>query len=193
MKATVINLESRPERMIDFQKNNFPFEVERFNAFKTDPGWIGCANSHLTIMKEQKEYPFIIFEDDSVLIDSWDKVENAMLQLPPDWDALWLGASHYQFVERYSQNLFRVKGLYCNHSIIYNSKTMIDYYITNYNNLPEKVPLDVFSANILSHNFNCFLINPMIVKQAVGYSDIENKVVDYAPWFNNLQNILNTH
>lgn len=190
MKAIVINLESRPERMIDFRKNIFPFEVERFNAIKTDPGWVGCSNSHLAIMREQKEFPFIIFEDDSILIDSWDKVERAMLQLPSDWDALWLGGSLYQSVEKYSENLYRIKGLYTHHAVIYNSQSMTDFYENNY--YQSGLPIDAFSSSVVSYRYNCFLINPMIMIQKSGFSDIENKVVDYTPWFDNLQNALNT-
>jgi GR25 family glycosyltransferase involved in LPS biosynthesis len=188
MKGTVINLKSRPERMVEFQKNNFPFKVERFNAIKTDPGWLGCADSHLTIMQKQKEFPFAIFEDDCILLDSWDKVEKAILQLPSDWDALWLGTSQIQTLERYSENLCRIKGQYCHHGVIYNSRAMIDFYLNNY---IKKMPIDDYTSSVVSHQFNCFIINPMIAIQSVTYSDIEGKINDYAPWFNNIQNLLN--
>jgi len=191
MKAFVINLESRKDRMVDFRKNNFPFEVKRFNAIKATPGWVGCANSHLAIMREQKEFPFVIFEDDCVLLDSWDKVERAMIQLPVDWDALWLGASQSRIIGRYSENLFTMRDVYCHHSVIYNSQRIVDFYINNY--YQSGLPIDAFSASVVTYNFNCFLLDPMITRQIVGFSDIENKVVDYAPWFNNLQNVLNTH
>jgi GR25 family glycosyltransferase involved in LPS biosynthesis len=189
MKAFVINLPERSDRMIDFRKNNFPFEVERFGAIKTDPGWLGCAASHIKIMKGQKEFPFVIFEDDCVLLDSWDKVEKAMFQLPLEWAALWLGSSNLQTIERYSENLFKIKGQYCHHAVIYNSKSMIDFYVNNY--LPGKMPIDDFTSSVVSHQFNCFLIHPMIATQRVNFSDIEGKINDYSPWFNDLQNKLN--
>jgi len=189
MKAFVINLESRPERMVDFQKNIFPFPVERFNAIRSDPGWVGCANSHLAIMQQQYEFPFVIFEDDCVMVRSWNEVEEAMMQLPPDWDALWLGCSQIQTLERYSQNLCRAKGFYCHHAVIYNSRPMIDYYLNNH---PQSgLPIDDFSASTVSHHFNCFLIDPLAALQTITFSDIEGKVNDYTPWFNNIQNLLN--
>lgn len=189
MKAFVINLGSRPDRMIDFGKNNFPFEVERFNAIRTNPGWLGCASSHIEIMKGQKKFPFVIFEDDCMMLDSWNKIEKTMLQLPAGWDALWLGTSQIQAIERYSKNLCRVKGQYCHHAVIYNSQIIIDFYINNY--LPGEMPIDDFTSSVVSHQFNCFLIDPMIAMQSVTFSDIEGKVNDYAPWFNNIQNQLN--
>jgi hypothetical protein len=189
MLAFVINLDNRPDRMTDFQKNIFPFEVKRVSGIKTNPGWIGCSNSHLFIMRKQKEFPFVIFEDDCVLLDSWNNVEKTMLQLPSNWDALWLGASQCFFAERYSENLFKARELYCHHAVIYNSQLMIDFYLENY--YQSGLPIDAYSASVVSHRFNCFLINPMIARQRIGFSDIENKVVDYAPWFDNVQNILN--
>lgn len=188
MNGFVINLESRFDRMIDFRKNRFPFEVQRFNAIKTDLGWKGCADSHIAIMKQQQEFPFVIFEDDCVLIDSWDKVEKAMLQLPPEWCALWLGTSHIQSLERYSENLCRVKGLYCHHAVIYNSRTMIDFYVNNYN---MELPIDAYTSSVVSYKFDCFLVDPMLAIQSVTYSDIERKINDYSAWFNNVQNLLN--
>jgi hypothetical protein len=188
MKAYVINLPERTDRMTDFRKNKFPFEVERSGAIKTNPGWMGCAASHIEIMRNQKEFPFAIFEDDCILIDSWDKVEKAMFQLSSDWDALWLGSSNLQTIERYSENLFKVKGQYCHHAVIYNSKSIMDFYLNIYD---YKMPIDDFTSSVVSQQFNCFLINPMIAIQSVTFSDIEGKVNDYAPWFNDLQNKLN--
>ena len=78
LKAYVVNLLERTDRMEEFKKNKFPFEVERFDAIKTDPGWVGCTASQLLIMSRQKKYPFAIFEDDCELLQSWDVVEKAL-------------------------------------------------------------------------------------------------------------------
>lgn len=183
MKAYVINLESRPDRMVEFQKNIFPFGVERFNAIKTDPGWVGCTNSQLTILKQQKEFPFIIFEDDCLMLHTWNAVENSIKQLPPDWDALYLGATLMQPIERYSENLFRLKNAFCAHVIIYNSWRMVQYVLDNYEeffrNSTARNTLDVFYAYDVQEKFNCFITDPIAATQRSGYSDIENREVDY--------------
>jgi len=190
MKAFVINLKDRKDRMTIFKMNNFPFKVKRFDAIQAEPGWIGCARSHLEIIREQKEFPFVIFEDDCVLMDSWDRVEAAILQLPPTWDILWLGASQSRIIARHSENIFIARDIYCHHSVIYNSQAIVDFYLNNYKYL---LPIDAYTASVISYNFVCYLMNPMITRQVKGYSDIEKKVVDYAPWFDNLQNVLNSH
>lgn len=183
MEAYVMNLESRPDRMIEFSKNNIPFKVQRFNAIKTDPGWIGCTQSQLEIIKKQNCYPFAIFEDDCLLLDSWNKITKAMRQLPRDWDALWLGATLMSPIERYSRNLFRLKNALCAHAIIYNSRLITQYILNNYevffNNSEERHTLDKFYADDVQGKFNCFIIDPIAATQRSGYSDIENREVDY--------------
>lgn len=183
MKAFVINLESRPDRMVEFQKNIFPFEVERFDAIKTDPGWIGCTDSQLVILKGQKEFPFIIFEDDCLILQPWSVVENAMKQLPHDWDALYLGATLMQPIERYSENLFKLQGAFCAHAIIYNTWRMVQYILDNheefFRNSVARNTLDVFYAHDIQEKFNCFITDPLVATQRSGFSNIENVDVDY--------------
>lgn len=199
MKATVINLENRPERMIDFRKNVFPFEVERFNAIKTTPGWFGCTASHLEVIRQQRELPFIIFEDDCVLLQSWNVVELAMSQLPADWDMLWLGATNVREVQRYSNNLFRIKGAYCAHACIFNSQRVVDYILNNQDRFfkgcegtDHRPVIDVFYVVEIQELFNCFITDPIVATQSVTYSDIEMKVNDYEPYITNVQNIFNS-
>ena len=172
MKAYVINLDDRPERMISFNRNIFPFEVERVSAIKTDDGAVGCAKTHFGILREQNEFPFVIFEDDCVMVAPWDYVEKAMDQLPSDWDALWLGATLDTPLKRYSDNLFRLKRAYTTHAIIYNTQRMIDYVLTSFDAYKGRKIIDVFYYEDVQEKFNCFITYPMMALQAEGYSDI---------------------
>ena len=187
MRAFVINLEDRPDRMILFNENKFPFEVERFNAIKTDPGWVGCTKSMLTIIEAQKKFPFIIFEDDCLLIQDWSIVETAISQLPSDWDALWLGATLMRPIKRYSENLFRLEEGFCAHAVIYNTKKIVDYILSNFESYETEIrkTIDVFYAYHVQQKFNCFIVNPLAAIQQTGFSDIENRIVDYQQIINN--------
>jgi GR25 family glycosyltransferase involved in LPS biosynthesis len=180
LKAWVINLDERPDRMELFKENKFPFEVERFSAIKADPGWIGCTQSHLAILNKS-EVPLIIFEDDFVFIESWNKVEKVMSQLPEDWDALYLGATLMKYTERYSENLFRIKEGLCAYAIIFNSKRLVNYIISNFDSYETimRKTIDVFYAYDVQQKFNCFVVHPLIGTQRAGYSDIEKRVTDY--------------
>lgn len=183
MKAFVINLDNRSDRLYEFQKNNLPFEVERFSAIRTNPGWTGCTTSHFSIIRNQTRLPFIIFEDDFIMLQPWHIVEKAISQLPPEWDALWLGATLMKPVKRYSENLFILKEGLCAYGIIYRSWRIIDYILSNFENYfktsDARKTIDVFYAYDVQEKFNCFVVSPLVAIQSSGYSDIENQDVNY--------------
>jgi len=172
MKSFVINLNHRKDRMEAFSHNKFPFDVERVSAIERDNGAEGCILSHFQILESQKEYPFVIFEDDCQLIEPWSLVEKAMSQLPEDWDALWLGATLDAPLKRYSENLFRLNKGYCTHAIIYNSQRMVDYILNNFASTKGRKIIDVFYYETIQELFNCFITYPMVALQAEGWSDI---------------------
>jgi hypothetical protein len=176
MRIYVINLDRRPERMDSFNKNKFPFAVERFSAIESANGQDGCNESHFAIMRQHTELPLFILEDDCVMVEPWEEVERAMCQLPPDWDALWLGGTLDAPLSRYSENLFRLRQCYCTHAIIYNSQRMIDYILSNFDafkpTITNKKIIDVFYYEKVQEKFNCYITYPMMAVQAEGYSDI---------------------
>lgn len=171
MKGIVINLDSRPDRLERFRKNEFPFEVERFPGYVGFCGEDGCTQSHIQVIRRQTEFPFVVFEDDCLLIQPWSVVEEAMKQLPENWDALWLGANVKRKLRRHSENLFRLTGAYALHAVIYNSKPMVNYIIRNHRTL-SGMNLDVFYRHRVQIHFECFLISPMVATQHEGVSDI---------------------
>jgi GR25 family glycosyltransferase involved in LPS biosynthesis len=180
LKAWVINLDERPDRMELFKENKFPFEVKRFSAIKDEPGWVGCTRSHLTILS-RSDVPTVIFEDDFVFIHSWDLVENAIKQLPEDWDALYMGATLMKPVERYSENLFKITEGLCAYAIIFKSQRIVNYITENFATFETTLrkTIDVFYAYDVQQKFNCFIVSPLVGTQRAGYSDIENRETDY--------------
>lgn len=190
MRTFVINLAERTDRMELFKENKFPFEVERFEAIKTDPGWIGCTQSHFSILQKQIERPILILEDDVVLIQTWSVVIEAMKQLPKDWDMLWLGGTFCIPLERYSENLFIAKGILTAHAIIYNSERVINYIIENhvgfFSQISNRKTIDVFYCDDVQDKFKCFIVYPFVATQRAGFSDIEKSGQDYTMIINNL-------
>jgi len=178
MRAYVINLDSRPDRMVEFEKNRLPFSVERISATPHENGATGCLLSHFKIFKHNTEYPFVVFEDDCKFVQPWSLVERAMGQLPEGWDALWLGGTLDAPLKRYSENLFHLKKAYCTHAIIYNSPQMIEYILSNFDTFAGRKIIDVFYRNDVQERFNCFLTYPMTTIQAGGYSDVMNRMQD---------------
>lgn len=179
MNAFVINLDSRPDKLELFYKNGIPLDVERFSGIVDTPGDNGCAKSHLSLISQQTKFPFAVFEDDCVLLQPWELVDRAMLQLPRNWDALWLGATLYKPIKRYSENLCVLKGGLALHAVIYNSKRMIDYVIENFKVTQQKCIIDLFYSHQVQDRFHCFIVHPLMATQRPGLSDITGIHVDY--------------
>jgi len=178
MKAFVINLDRRPERLEAFRKNQFPFPVERVSAVDRECGEDGCTLSHLSVIGSQTEFPFVVFEDDCDMLLGWDVVETAMSQLPPMWDALWLGATLYKPLKRYSRNLFILRNAFALQAVIYNSKRMVDFILKNHNT-PHGQNLDIFYYKEVQNRFSCYIVYPLVAGQRSGMSDISKKHQDF--------------
>lgn len=175
MKAFCINLKERPENWVKFRSQQLPFEVERFEAIKDSPGWKGCTKSHLEIMKKIDGMT-IVMEDDCLFLKEWNYIEDIMKQLPDNWDALYLGATLNVPLEKYSDNLFRLKGGWTTHAIIYKDDTIPKFIVKHMAPIRK---IDVYLAE-LQEKFNVFITYPLTATQRPGYSDVINREQDYA-------------
>lgn len=123
--------------------------------------------SHLQLLEEIEEDVFMIIEDDILTLGTRDELDAAIEQLPDNWDMLYLGAELHVPLERYSDNLFRLKRGKVTHAIIYNNQNnVVDYILDHCFN-----PIDEFYAEVIQERFNCFITDPMICTQNPGYSD----------------------
>jgi hypothetical protein len=175
-EAWVINLDHRPDRLEAFQKQNFPFHIERFSGIIDKDGEVGCKKAHLGILTKQHKFPFVVFEDDCQLINDWCYVDKAMQQLPENWDMLYVGANLQEPLERYSENLFHLHGAWCAHAIIYNSQRVVDYIVENKD---KKDALDDLCKTEVEKKFNCFVVYPMVATQRGSNSNVVPGYRDY--------------
>jgi GR25 family glycosyltransferase involved in LPS biosynthesis len=180
MIGYVVNCKNSTERLRLFRENQFPFEVKVFEALEGDTpverDFISGL-SHLAILKSVTEFPVAVFEDDCLLLEPWELVSRAMSQLPPNWDALWLGATLQKPLIRHSENLYRLHSGHALHAVIYNSKEMVYYMINNFTRDRYKV-LDVLTAYHAQKQFNCFITYPICATQRSCMSDINGRFLD---------------
>jgi len=94
-----INLDARTDRRqeIEGELGSLGLPFERFPAFKTSPGIIGCGQSHSGVVKEAKARGYknvLVLEDDFMLLVSkeefWALLEKALEEVP-DYDVIMLG------------------------------------------------------------------------------------------------------
>jgi len=178
-KGYVINLDIRMDRLEEFQKQQFPFKVERFPALTGRTGSIGCIRSHLEILKKaDHKFPFIIFEDDCLIEKDWAWIKETMNQLPEDWDMLYLGAHLRSQVKKYSENLYHLQNGKTTHAIVYGSQRVIEYILFTAH---ESMVIDRFYMEHVQPKFNCFITHPMAATQSASFSNITNGYRNYKP------------
>lgn len=159
--------------------------VERIPCIEGPDRFISFNHSHYDTIKKGYEtgMPFCIFEDD-VVFDNYKRLEEATKQLPDDWDLLYLGANitgyegnEWQMPVRVSDNLVRLYNCWMTHAIVYSNK-MAKWVLDNFN--PDHLPVyDEWLRVTAMQVRNVYLINPMIVAQRPGYSDVWKADVEY--------------
>lgn len=178
MKTFCINLSRRKDKWAYVQeefKRIGLSQVIRFDAINKSPGWVGCRESHLEIMRMCKgDDQFIIFEDDVRFL--FDKKQSlltialAVSELPADWDCLYLGASPRRLQVKYSDHLYKLNDAVCAHAIAWHNRKngVVEFILSNASAIRK---IDDYFATIIQPNFNCFAVYPMVVTQKQFDSD----------------------
>lgn len=183
-KAICINLEHRTDRWAKAQEQfaNFGIEVERFNAISHENPMTGIHMSYQAIFKANKGRNILILEDDVEFIRPFVALQDAHKDLPDDWDMLYLGGIAETRQKRTSTWLYRANGILSTHAILYSWK-MTEWLADNMFEAHDKInrsnTLDVYFANQIQPQFNCYIVYPQIANQSIGWSDICNMNINY--------------
>ena len=188
-----INLEERPDRRAEFEKQFTDvsgFNIERINAIKASPGFIGCTMSHIYCLRLAKLRGWdsvIIFEDDFERIVSAEEFKSQIDKIyAKDWDVFLLTA-FVRECSKPSDGYARVSNAqttvaYAVRSHYYDK--LLDNYLTGLTNL-RKTPALYGTYGLDQHwkklqpTDNWIISVPILGKQSAGYSNIENRIADY--------------
>lgn len=124
-----------------------------------------------------------VFEDDVKFSpDAIEVFNDAAKQLPEDWQMFYLGANTRQQLDKVNSRIYKLVNAWTTHAIIY-KRSAIEYIVANYK-FPEiiKESNDVFDEWLRStaqNQLKCYICKPIIATQAEGFSDLENKDVNY--------------
>jgi len=190
----VINLESRHDRlqhvMAELQK--IGVRGQRYNANKTVNGAVGCTISHIKCLETAKANDWkhvFICEDDITFLepDVFMKNLTRFYEADYDWDVVIVGGNNALPYRKASDFCIQV----------HNCQTTTGYIVQNHyydvliNNFKEslrnllKTPekKNVYAIDIywkqLQNRDRWYMIIPPTVIQCAGYSDIEQRVVNY--------------
>jgi len=204
----IINLDNRPEKWKQCLEQLVTHNIknyERFSAIKpqysqipknyynklvfyhfiNDPkyvtGAVGCKLSHHTIVKTAKERGYkriLILEDDFEFKDNMNQIlqdhEKLIRNLP--WDMLYLGGNYMASLHLVNKNLFRATSINTTHAYAVNH-TLFDLIIND--SLASGAEIDYFYRKEVHLTKQTLCINPSIITQRQGYSDILNVQVNY--------------
>ena len=190
----VINLEKNTERLErvtkELKKINVTFE--RFNAIYNEQGIVGCCMSHIECLKiaKNKNLPYVmIWEDDSVFIEDdpkkFLKAINNFTSTCKTWDVLVLSGNNFKPYDIINDNYIRVRNVQCANAYIVKRhyyQRMIDVFLISLKYLIHTKDRIYSHDNIwkyLQKKDKWYMIFPNHIIQNPGYSDIENKDVDY--------------
>ena len=189
-----INLDERNDRMISCEAELKKLGIEkpiRFSAIKNEIGIIGCGLSHLRCMESAKAegLPYVCIFEDDIIIPKPNKVRNQVnriLSSGEKWDVLLLSGNTFKPHRRVEEDFIHVKVSYTTTAYI----VAEHYYDTLIENLRTGVVMLMRNPTDRHFSLDCWwiqlqqidtflLLNPVTIYQKEGYSDIENKDVDY--------------
>lgn len=166
-------------------------EVERFQS-------IPDIGPHQSFNKSEREIlcrfwleetpQTLLHVEDDCVFRNLDHLEQALNELPDDWDIVYLGANLICWnngepaPERYSEHLFRVRAAWTTHAVAYNRKCIFEI-LAKQPAWSEQM-YDQYLSNRLSE-FNAYCVAPMVAYQRPRFSSIWQRdyVDDYTPIF----------
>ena len=196
INALYINLEHRLDRRqhVEQELKRVGINADRFPAIHCpDNGAIGCSMSHLKCIEIAKcnnwEY-ILICEDDIEFINPQVFVDhlNRLLSSKIPWDVIMLGGNIIEPYLKINTACAKIQGG-CQTTTGYIVKNhYYDILINNIKNGITKLIKDPTNKSMyaidrywiqLQQIHHWYIIIPLTVSQISGYSDIENKEIDY--------------
>ncbi len=189
-KIFVINLPERTDRLLEVAEELYKWEIpyELVNAIKHESGAEGLRMTVEKIFREaiaNEWESVLIFEDDAMFVDSCgnpnDTMNEAVKQLPLNWDILYLGAQCTTgFKLRKSANLLLVENAFATHAWAISLHGMKEILMAGL-----EAPIDnCIVAKIQSHG-TTYITYPLLATQRPGISDIGNTYINWQPFIEN--------
>lgn len=194
-KIIYINLEDRIDRKKLLLEelsniNNIDDKLIHFNAIKHIDGNIGCTMSHIKCLEmaiQNNWKNVLILEDDAMFNDYTNgiKILDTLINKPHDVILLggtffYLNAETYKLYKAQTTTAYLTSSHYYN-TLLSNFKKGLQSL--EQTNISQMYCIDVYWQK-LQQKDNWYIINPALMIQRKGYSDISKRETDYKNNFN---------
>lgn len=175
----LINLDSRPDRLnqaMNELRKQLIKKVIRIPGIVHQNPATGCHLSHAECYLDAINSGYdriLIMEDDIEFFpNAYQNLEMALIELPADWDMFYLGANldNYKAYE-ISEHVCKLTGAYATHA--YAVKRPLFQELFEINSNMSIAHNDVYYAENIHPNYNCYMAMPLIAGQRDSYSDIQ--------------------
>lgn len=201
LKGFYINLDERVDRMKHFENLKLKYEffknIKRLSAIKNSNGAIGCGASHIEALTKLLEYAnsndsdnyFMVCEDDLCILndDNYNKFVKDFDNIKDKkWDIIVTTPSGDKMPGPSFYNFYRIHNNQTTTAYII-KKTFIPILISNFkqsvNELikggnPNMYAIDQWWKQLQNRDTFCYY-KDIYAGQLVGYSNIENKHINY--------------
>ncbi len=190
----VINLKERSDRLTHIQSQLKKIYCKCYTLFEgvnggllhnlteLKNGMYGLIKTYLKIYDDwvkDKHPNILIIEDDCIFVDDFNvKLEEYINHVPPNWDMIYFGANHNlcrgTTTTRYNEWCVKLSNSFSAHCVLLRSHVFKDLIegIRDYS-----IPNDVMLSE-LQRKYNAYSSSKPLTSQIIGYSDIEEDVVD---------------
>ena len=168
-------VEPSMKMVLNWNKNYINESTNQTEDYKK--GCLGCLLSHYHIMKEalNNNYKNVLILEDDINFKIPDI--NILFDFIKDkkYDMLYFSGSHFK-KGSVNGNLMKIIDTRTTGSYIITKKVM-EYIVKDIENYPKEI--DTYYAEEIQPKFDCYCIIPHITTQMPGFSDIQNKFVNY--------------
>lgn len=168
-------------------------EYQKFQALAIDDGEIlgphqsfsGSVRQILRDFLASSSETLLLLEEDCIFRDIVH-VDQALNELPADWDIIYLGANLVCWnngepqPERHSEHLFRVRAAWTTHCVGFNRK-VVPFLLENQPGLSVQM-FDNYLSGLLP-DLNAYVVAPMVAYQRPRVSTIWQRFDDYTDIF----------
>lgn len=119
----------------------------------------------------------LLFLEDDCVFQHMDTLWPALQELPSDWDVVYLGCNIKSDAVRITPRIYKVTDAWTTHAVAF-TRPIVEYFLKNAPGESDEMYDNWLGRQL--HQFNAYVVNPMVAIQRPRWSKIWNTQADYS-------------